>query len=467
MSEGSKKRAIRKVGVAAVAATAGAAIAVGGAQLATAKSATATTGVNIRSGPGTTYDIVGGLVRGQSITTVGKASNGWVKVHFNGGNAYISAQYLDTTGTSVSSAPVMIYTQGVKISTAALNVRQDPALNAKVIGYIAAGQQVTLTGKQAHGYAEVLYGGQRAWVTAQYLVTSTSGLPSASGTRYATADLLIRTSTDPSFKIIKTAPKGSKLQITGTTSGGYAQVIYNDAIRWVTAKYLSSKAISGQAASSPATSSSNSSSSKSSPSTSSSKPARSTTPQVVGSRYATTELLVRTTSGSDYKTVTTVGRGAQVKITGRTGNGRAEIMYNGSPRWVTAQYLSTSKPRTSVDRSDDSGSKSSSGSSAKTVSDTSSSGGGLDPSYSGKSRNVSDSTWNELAMCESSGDWSINTGNGFYGGLQFTLQTWRGFGGTGMPNQASRSEQIRVAERILAVQGWVAWPACSSKLGLR
>jgi len=77
------------------------------------------------------------------------------------------------------------------------------------------------------------------------------------------------------------------------------------------------------------------------------------------------------------------------------------------------------------------------------------------------------SVWDQLAMCESTGDWSINTGNGFSGGLQFTPETWRAFGGTGQAQQASREEQIAVAERVLNAQGWGAWPACSRKLGLR
>ncbi len=75
--------------------------------------------------------------------------------------------------------------------------------------------------------------------------------------------------------------------------------------------------------------------------------------------------------------------------------------------------------------------------------------------------------WDKLAMCESTGNWSINTGNGFSGGLQFTPQTWRAFGGKGQAHQASRAEQIAVAERVLKGQGWGAWPACSRKLGLR
>jgi LysM repeat protein len=77
------------------------------------------------------------------------------------------------------------------------------------------------------------------------------------------------------------------------------------------------------------------------------------------------------------------------------------------------------------------------------------------------------STWDALAQCESGGDWGINTGNGYYGGLQFSQGSWSAAGGSGSPQNASREEQIRVAENLQNMQGWGAWPACSSKLGLR
>jgi hypothetical protein len=74
--------------------------------------------------------------------------------------------------------------------------------------------------------------------------------------------------------------------------------------------------------------------------------------------------------------------------------------------------------------------------------------------------------WDRLAACESGRNWSINTGNGYFGGLQFSLSSWRAAGGTGYPHRASRAEQIKRGKRLQARQGWGAWPACSSKLGL-
>lgn len=80
------------------------------------------------------------------------------------------------------------------------------------------------------------------------------------------------------------------------------------------------------------------------------------------------------------------------------------------------------------------------------------------------------SVWDQLAQCEAGGDWSINTGNGFSGGLQFTPSTWAAYGGTEYApaaHMATREQQIAVAERVQAGQGWGAWPACTSKMGLR
>ena len=80
------------------------------------------------------------------------------------------------------------------------------------------------------------------------------------------------------------------------------------------------------------------------------------------------------------------------------------------------------------------------------------------------------SVWDAIAQCESNGNWSINTGNGFSGGLQFAPSTWAGLGGTEYAPeawQATREQQIAVAQKVQAAQGWGAWPACTAKLGLR
>jgi len=76
--------------------------------------------------------------------------------------------------------------------------------------------------------------------------------------------------------------------------------------------------------------------------------------------------------------------------------------------------------------------------------------------------------WDRIAQCESGGNWHINTGNGYYGGLQFSAGTWRAYGGTAYAptaDQASREQQIAVATKVQGAQGWGAWPTCSARAG--
>jgi Transglycosylase-like domain len=74
-------------------------------------------------------------------------------------------------------------------------------------------------------------------------------------------------------------------------------------------------------------------------------------------------------------------------------------------------------------------------------------------------------TWERMAQCESSGSWAMNNGNGYYGGLQFSLATWRDVGGSGYPHQASKAEQIKRGQILQARAGWGQWPHCARQLG--
>ncbi len=79
--------------------------------------------------------------------------------------------------------------------------------------------------------------------------------------------------------------------------------------------------------------------------------------------------------------------------------------------------------------------------------------------------NADSVNWDAIAQCESGGNWSTNTGNGHYGGLQFKQATWSANGGLGSPATASRAEQVRVAENVLRTQGLKAWPKCGAQAG--
>ncbi|WP_304356309.1 transglycosylase family protein [Brevibacterium sandarakinum] len=88
------------------------------------------------------------------------------------------------------------------------------------------------------------------------------------------------------------------------------------------------------------------------------------------------------------------------------------------------------------------------------------------PAQASTGAQSSGGVWDKVAECESGGDWHINTGNGYYGGLQFSQQTWEAFGGEGMPHEASKAEQIDVAQNTLEKQGPGAWPTCGEEAGL-
>ncbi|MFJ3313580.1 resuscitation-promoting factor Rpf [Micrococcus endophyticus] len=84
--------------------------------------------------------------------------------------------------------------------------------------------------------------------------------------------------------------------------------------------------------------------------------------------------------------------------------------------------------------------------------------------FSAPAQAATEETWDAIAFCESTNRWDINTGNGFYGGLQFTLSSWQAVGGQGYPHHASKAEQIKRAEMLQDLQGWGAWPKCAAGL---
>ncbi|OLO50545.1 transglycosylase [Actinomyces oris] len=90
--------------------------------------------------------------------------------------------------------------------------------------------------------------------------------------------------------------------------------------------------------------------------------------------------------------------------------------------------------------------------------------GGSDGSTNGP---VGDDVWAKLAQCESGGNPQANTGNGFYGMYQFTLETWQSLGGSGYPHEADAATQTAMAKKLQAQAGWGQWPGCADKLGLR
>ena len=276
---------------------------------------TATVGVNIRSGASTQSNILDGLYRGQTVTAISSAA-GWTKITFRGSTAYVASKYL-SKGKDLP-VPKKIGAGTVKITTTALNLRTGPGLSYRVIKVLKGGTKVTLTGKTARGWAQLINGKSTGWSSMQYLASSTTGRPAIIGKRVATADLDIRTTSGANAKTIAEVKKGTALSVTGAIQNGRAQIIYKGAIRWVTAKYLTNLK--------------------------SNLPAPPKLPKITGTRYATATLNIRSTYADKYKLITEVPRGTKLNITGVVKNGRMQIIFEKAVRWVTAKYLSKSVP---------------------------------------------------------------------------------------------------------------------------
>jgi uncharacterized protein YgiM (DUF1202 family) len=276
---------------------------------------TATVGVNIRSGASTQSSILGGLYRGQTVTAISSAA-GWTKITFRGSTAYVASKYL-SKGKDLP-VPKKIGAGTVKITTTALNLRTGPGLSYRVIKVLKGGTKVTLTGKTARGWAQLINGKSTGWSSMQYLASSTTGRPAIIGKRVATADLHIRTTSGANAKTVAEVKKGTALSVTGAIQNGRAQIIYKGAIRWVTAKYLTNLK--------------------------SNLPAPPKLPKITGTRYATATLNIRSTYADKYKLITEVPRGTKLTITGVVKNGRMQIIFEKAVRWVTAKYLSKSVP---------------------------------------------------------------------------------------------------------------------------
>ena len=276
---------------------------------------TATTELNVRAKPSTSAKIVGSLHRGQTVKAKSE-SDGWTKITYKDKTAYVASRYLEKGEELPSGDDV---DQGkTATTTTQVNLREGPALTEDVIRVLDDGTKVSKTGKTSKGWTEVTVGSDKGWVSTQYLTDTTDGLPAITGTRTTTKDLTIRATSADDGKQVGVAEKGSKVSITGATANSRSQIIFKGKVAWVRSKYLTNG--------------------------DNDEPSAPPLPAVTGKRYATADLTIRTTSGSDFLDLGDIPKGTKLSITGVTENKRAQIIWDGAVRWVTAQYLSKSKP---------------------------------------------------------------------------------------------------------------------------
>lgn len=242
----------------------------------------------------------------------------------------MSDAYLAAVGVGNTPSGTVPATRGTAYTTAALNVRTGAGVSFRVVTVLARGTRVETTGVTTNGYSQIAHDGMLRWVATSYLSQSTPstpkppapGLPPITGTAVATAELMIRTTSGAVFDVITNVPAGSTLQLTGVTENGRTQIVHNGRVAWVNSLYLSGSA-------------------------SVPKPPTSTLPKTIGTRYATTALILRSSPHASYVSYGDAPKGSALQITGREVNGRAEIVWKGTVRWVTAQYLSATPPSSS------------------------------------------------------------------------------------------------------------------------
>jgi uncharacterized protein YgiM (DUF1202 family) len=305
----------------------------------------ATTGVNVRSGPGTTYQIIGSVASGATIEATGPSVDNWTPVIYNGQAAYVCSEYF--TGGSSASAPaatVTVGAAGTATTTADLNVRAGAGTNYARLDTLPYGTVVSLTGNTSNGFAEINYLGGTAWVSTSWLsgVTATSTvaaaapvqtvavaanpvqpdtsvLPVTSGQMRTTSDLNFRTGPGTEYSIIHVIPNGTLVDVTATEQNGFIKIVRQNQAGWVSRQYLAETvaAVAPVAPAAPATS---------------------------GTLYTTDYLNVRSAPAESASVVAVLSKGTAVSVTGQTSGRWTEIVYQGASRWVAGEYLSSTAP---------------------------------------------------------------------------------------------------------------------------
>lgn len=281
----------------------------------------ATGAVNVRSGPGTSYPILGVLSVGDAVSGA-SASDGWVRVTYDGATGYVSDGYLRASATtpSGSTAPM--------VTTADLNLRSGPSLDAAIVKVLAKGTTVAPTGATSDRFVEVLVDGAKNWVSGNYLTPAAvaAPLPAVAYKARTTAVLAMRKSPQIDATVVGDLKTGTEVSLTGTHSGSYSQIVRQDGVLWVLTGYLTSI--------SPGP----------------------TLPKATGRRYVgVDEVNVRATSASNGKVIRPVAQGTVLLITGKTANSRTQVIVEGGLGWAYTPYLSKTKPTVSAPPTTDPG----------------------------------------------------------------------------------------------------------------
>lgn len=297
-------------GVTTAALTAGGIVVGTGAEAATA-TWIATTSVNIRTGPGTTYTVVDQLAKGEVVLALGKASGGWLPIDFDNTTAYLYASYVSTT---TSAAPVTAGPAGTRATTAVVNVRSTPGIGGSIASVLGKGTRVTVTGREAAGYSEVTISGAARWIHSDFLSKATDTSPVVVADAATTSLLTLFDQSGPDSASVGSLAKGAVVGITGQHSRSFSRVVSGKVVGWAYTGYLR---VSGTAVDA--------------------------LPVATGPRSATTDTPVLPKASASATATATVEAGEAVLLTGKTSGSFTQVIWDGGTAWVDTSALASSE----------------------------------------------------------------------------------------------------------------------------
>ena len=199
---------------------------------ATIKYVTATS-LNVRSGAGTSYSILGSLSKGTKVEVI-STTNGWSKINYNGSIGYVSSQYLSSSSTSTDTSTTTKY-----VTATSLNVRSGAGTSYSILGSLSKGTKVEVI-STTNGWSKINYNGSTGYVSSQYLSSSSTSTDTSTTTKYVTATSLnVRSGAGTSYSILGSLSKGTKVEVISTTNG-WSKINYNGSTGYVSSQYLSS-----------------------------------------------------------------------------------------------------------------------------------------------------------------------------------------------------------------------------------
>ncbi|WP_195251714.1 C40 family peptidase [Romboutsia sp. 1001713B170207_170306_H8] len=280
--------------------------------------------LNVRSGAGTNYSIIGKLYKGNSVEII-SSSNGWYKVKLsNGSTGWVSSQYVDKNNNSVAGK---IGT----VNTSSLNVRSGAGTNYSIIGSLSQGSTVEIISSSNGWYKVKLSNGSNGWVSSQYIDLNSSSSNNSTNTpsedtsvagkigTVNTSSLNVRSGAGTNYSIIGSLSKGSTVEIISSSSGWYKVKLSNGSNGWVSSQYIDL----------------NSSSSNNSTNT----PSEDTSVAGKIGTVNTSSLNVRSGAGTNYSIIGSLSKGSTVEIISSSNGWYKVKLSNGSNGWVSSQYI--------------------------------------------------------------------------------------------------------------------------------